>query len=94
MNEAMEIGEKGLGVARTWEEKMEGLVGVGEGEAKKELRGMVIDEGIPESVWVSAVEAYFHAVGTAGAETAKGVFLGLLRKGCQGECWCGREGGA
>ncbi|KAI4354097.1 hypothetical protein L6164_002996 [Bauhinia variegata] len=47
-------------------------------EAEKELRGMVISKGIPESVWVSAVEAYFQAVGTAGAETAKGVFLGLL----------------
>ncbi|XP_019451471.1 PREDICTED: TPR repeat-containing protein ZIP4 [Lupinus angustifolius] len=47
-------------------------------EAEKELRGMVIDEGIPEGVWVSAVEAYFQAAGTAGAETAKGVFLGLL----------------
>ncbi|KAK7256348.1 hypothetical protein RIF29_29790 [Crotalaria pallida] len=135
MNEAMEICEKGLGVARTREEKMElkGLrwkvlrfiaaihlqmeefesvikcvkvlrdggggggdgggdghpslsvlamkawLGLGRhGEAEKELRGMVIDEGIPESVWVSAVEAYFHAAGTAGAETAKGVFLGLL----------------
>jgi len=47
-------------------------------EAEKELRGMVIDRGIPEGVWVSAVEAYFTAAGTAGAETAKGVFLGLL----------------
>ncbi|KAM7527519.1 hypothetical protein LguiB_030929 [Lonicera macranthoides] len=48
------------------------------GEAEKELRGMVVDKGIPEGVWVSAVESYFQAVGAAGAETAKGVFLGLL----------------
>lgn len=47
-------------------------------EAEKELRGMVVNKGIPEGVWVSAVEAYFQAAGTAGAETAKGVFLGLL----------------
>lgn len=48
------------------------------GEAEKELRGMVTMKGIPEGIWVSAVEAYFQAAGTAGAETAKGVFLGLL----------------
>uniref|UniRef100_A0A803PFL9 Protein ZIP4 homolog n=1 Tax=Cannabis sativa TaxID=3483 RepID=A0A803PFL9_CANSA len=47
-------------------------------EAEKELRGMVVNKGIPESVWVSSVEAYFQAAGTAGAETAKEVFLGLL----------------
>ncbi|VFQ69739.1 unnamed protein product [Cuscuta campestris] len=47
-------------------------------EAEKELRGMVLDNGIPEGIWVSAVESYFQAVGAAGAETAKGVFLGLL----------------
>lgn len=47
-------------------------------EAEKELRGMVVNKGIPEGVWVSAVEAYFQSAGTAGAETAKGVFLGLL----------------
>ncbi|XP_012084511.1 TPR repeat-containing protein ZIP4 isoform X2 [Jatropha curcas] len=47
-------------------------------EAEKELRGMVVNKGIPESVWVSAVEAYFEAAGTAGAETTKGLFLGLL----------------
>ncbi|PON65927.1 Meiosis specific protein Spo22/ZIP4/TEX [Trema orientale] len=47
-------------------------------EAEKELRGMVVNKGIPEGVWVSAVEAYFQAAGTAGAETAKEVFLGLL----------------
>nr|GMD28059.1 TPR repeat-containing protein ZIP4 [Ipomoea batatas] len=48
------------------------------GEAEQELRSMVLDKGIPEGVWVSAVESYFQAVGTAGAETAKGVFLGLV----------------
>lgn len=48
------------------------------GEAEKELRGMVMNEEIPEAVWVSAVESYFQAAGTAGAETAKGLFLGLL----------------
>ncbi|MED6186986.1 TPR repeat-containing protein zip4 [Stylosanthes scabra] len=130
MNEALEVCEKGLGAARTREEKLElrGLrykalrfiaaihlqkeefesvikcvkvlrdsndggddhpsisvlamkawLGLGRhAEAEKELRGMVIDKGIPEGVWVSAVEAYFTAAGTAGAETAKGVFLALL----------------
>lgn len=48
------------------------------GEAEKELRSMVVNKGVPEGVWVSAVEAYFQATGTAGAETAKQVFLGLL----------------
>ncbi|KAK7295235.1 hypothetical protein RJT34_18140 [Clitoria ternatea] len=58
---------------------MKAWLGLGRyGEAEKELRGMVINRGIPEGVWVSAVEAYFAAAGTAGAETAKGVFLGLL----------------
>ncbi|KAG9149561.1 hypothetical protein Leryth_014333 [Lithospermum erythrorhizon] len=47
-------------------------------EAEKELRGMVVDKGVPEAVWVSAVESYFQAAGAAGAETAKEVFLGLL----------------
>lgn len=58
---------------------MKAWLGLGRhNEAEKELRGMVIDRGIPEGVWVSSVEAYFSAAGTAGAETAKGVFLGLL----------------
>ncbi|XP_027156276.1 TPR repeat-containing protein ZIP4-like [Coffea eugenioides] len=48
------------------------------GEAEKELKGMVINKGIPEGVWVSAVESFFQAAGTAGADTAKSVFLGLL----------------
>ncbi|KAI3882597.1 hypothetical protein MKW92_051849 [Papaver armeniacum] len=47
-------------------------------EAEKELRGMVLNKGIPESVWLSSVEAYFQATGVAGADTTKGVFLGLL----------------
>ncbi|XP_015579696.2 TPR repeat-containing protein ZIP4 isoform X1 [Ricinus communis] len=47
-------------------------------EAEKELRGMVVNKGVPEGVWVSAVEAYFEAAGTAAAETIKGLFLGLL----------------
>ncbi|CAK7349217.1 unnamed protein product [Dovyalis caffra] len=58
---------------------MKAWLGLGRyGEAEKELRGMVVNKGIPESVWVSAVEAYFEAAGTAGAETVKGLFLGLL----------------
>ncbi|KAL1834955.1 hypothetical protein ACET3Z_004606 [Daucus carota] len=58
---------------------MKAWLGVGRfEEAEKELRGMVVNKGIPEAVWVSAVELYFQAVGTAGAETAKGIFLGLL----------------
>ncbi|XP_050204599.1 TPR repeat-containing protein ZIP4 [Mercurialis annua] len=47
-------------------------------EAEGELRGMVANKGIPEGVWVSAIEAYFEVAGTAGAETIKGLFLGLL----------------
>lgn len=58
---------------------MKAWLGLGRlGDAEKELRGMVINKEIPESVWLSAVDAYFQAAGTAGAETAKGVFLGLL----------------
>lgn len=49
-------------------------------EAEKELRGMVLNKGIPEAVWVSAVESYFQAAGAAGVETVKGVFLGLLER--------------
>uniref|UniRef100_A0A6N2MCJ1 Protein ZIP4 homolog n=1 Tax=Salix viminalis TaxID=40686 RepID=A0A6N2MCJ1_SALVM len=62
---------------------MKAWLGLGRyGEAEKELRDMVVNKGIPESVWVSAVEAYFEAAGNAGAETVKGVFLGLLGR-CQ-----------
>lgn len=51
-------------------------------EAEKELREMVLNRGIPEGIWVSAVEAYFKAVGVAAVETVKSVFLGLLGR-CQ-----------
>ncbi|XP_043719623.1 TPR repeat-containing protein ZIP4 [Telopea speciosissima] len=47
-------------------------------EAEKELRGMVVNKEIPEGIWLSAIESYFQAAGVAGAETVKGVFLGLL----------------
>lgn len=58
---------------------MKAWLGLGRhGEAKKELRGMVIDKGISEGVWVSTVEAYFVAVGTTRVQIVKGVFLGLL----------------
>ncbi|KAM3326046.1 TPR repeat-containing protein ZIP4 isoform X1 [Capsicum chacoense] len=58
---------------------MKAWLGLGRyGEAEKELRGMVVDKGIPEGVWVSAVESYFQVVGAAGAVAVKGVFLGLL----------------
>ncbi|CAK9170751.1 unnamed protein product [Ilex paraguariensis] len=58
---------------------MKAWLGLGRyGEAEKELRGMVVDKGIPEGVWVSAVESYFQAAGAAAAETVKGLFLGLL----------------
>ncbi|CAI9107256.1 OLC1v1006574C1 [Oldenlandia corymbosa var. corymbosa] len=50
------------------------------GQAEKELKGMVVNKGIPEVVWVSAVESYFQAAGVAGAETVKGLFLGLLER--------------
>ncbi|KAL7152095.1 hypothetical protein ABFS83_04G074800 [Erythranthe nasuta] len=60
---------------------MKAWLGLGRyGEAEKELRGMVMNKGIPEGVWVSAVESYFVAAGAAGAETVKGVFLGLLER--------------
>ncbi|KAK6163941.1 hypothetical protein DH2020_000805 [Rehmannia glutinosa] len=60
---------------------MKAWLGLGRyGEAEKELRGMVVNKGIPEGVWVSAVESYFLAAGAAGAETVKGVFLGLLER--------------
>ncbi|XP_022771583.1 TPR repeat-containing protein ZIP4 [Durio zibethinus] len=58
---------------------MKAWLGLGRySEAEKELKGMVLNKGIPEGVWVSAVETYFQAAGNAGLETAKGVFLGLL----------------
>ncbi|KAJ8561469.1 hypothetical protein K7X08_033946 [Anisodus acutangulus] len=58
---------------------MKAWLGLGRyGEAEKELRGMVLDKGIPEGVWVSAVESYFQVVGAASAAAVKGVFLGLV----------------
>ncbi|KAK8565118.1 hypothetical protein V6N12_058693 [Hibiscus sabdariffa] len=58
---------------------MKAWIGLGRySEAEKELRDMVVNKGIPEGVWVSAVETYFQAAGNAGVETTKGVFLGLL----------------
>ncbi|XP_007049536.2 PREDICTED: TPR repeat-containing protein ZIP4 [Theobroma cacao] len=58
---------------------MKAWLGLGRySEAEKELKGMVVNKGIPEGVWLSAVEAYFQAAGNAGLETAKGIFLGLL----------------
>ncbi|XP_073036812.1 TPR repeat-containing protein ZIP4-like [Primulina eburnea] len=60
---------------------MKAWLGLGRyGEAEKELRGMVLNKGIPEGVWLSAVDSYFQAAGTAGTETVKGVFLGLLER--------------
>ncbi|KAE8695308.1 TPR repeat-containing protein ZIP4 [Hibiscus syriacus] len=58
---------------------MKAWLGLGRySEAEKELKDMVANKGIPEGVWVSAVETYFQAAGNAGVETTKGVFLGLL----------------
>ncbi|GAB2248477.1 hypothetical protein Droror1_Dr00008359 [Drosera rotundifolia] len=58
---------------------MKGWLGLGRfGEAEKELRGMVVENGIPEGIWVTAVEAYFKTVGVAGVETVRSVFMGLL----------------
>ncbi|KAK9747794.1 hypothetical protein RND81_02G015000 [Saponaria officinalis] len=62
---------------------MKAWLGLGRSsEAEKELRDMVVNKGIPEGVWVSAVEAYFKAVGVAAVETVKSVFMGLLGR-CQ-----------
>ncbi|KAG8477900.1 hypothetical protein CXB51_027515 [Gossypium anomalum] len=72
-------GEKGDHHASLPVLAMKAWLGLGRySEAEKELKGMVVNKGIPEGVWVSAVETYFHAVGNAGVETTKGVFLGLL----------------
>ena len=62
---------------------MKAWLGLGRfSEAEKELRDMVVNKGIPESVWLSAVETYFKIVGVAAVETVKSVFLGLLGR-CQ-----------
>ncbi|KAK9138994.1 hypothetical protein Sjap_009588 [Stephania japonica] len=60
---------------------MKAWLGLGRhSEAEKELKGMVVNKGIPEGIWLSAIEAYFQEAGVAGAETAKGLFLGLLER--------------
>lgn len=60
---------------------MKAWLGLGRfAEAEKELKGMVLNKGIPECVWVSAVESYFLAAGAAGVETIKALFLGLLER--------------
>ncbi|KMT10134.1 hypothetical protein BVRB_5g118970 isoform A [Beta vulgaris subsp. vulgaris] len=62
---------------------MKAWLGLGRfSEAEKELRDMVVNKGVPEGIWVSAVEAYFKAVGVAAVETVKSVFMGLLTR-CQ-----------
>ncbi|CAH1433101.1 unnamed protein product [Lactuca virosa] len=72
-------GEKGGDHPSSSVLAMKAWLGLGRyGEAEKELKGMVVNKGIPEGVWVSAMESYLQAVGTSGAETAMGVFLGLL----------------
>lgn len=60
---------------------MKAWLGLGRfAEAEKELKGMELNKGIPECVWVSAVESYFLAAGAAGVETVKALFLGLLER--------------
>ncbi|KAL4572297.1 hypothetical protein LXL04_019069 [Taraxacum kok-saghyz] len=72
-------GEKGEDHPSSSVLAMKAWLGLGRhSEAEKELKGMVANKGIPEGVWVSAMESYLQAVGTSGAETAMGVFLGLL----------------
>ncbi|KAI3771193.1 hypothetical protein L6452_02352 [Arctium lappa] len=72
-------GEKGEDHPSSSVLAMKAWLGLGRyGEAEKELKGMVVNKGIPEGVWISAMESYLQAVGTSGAETAMGVFLGLL----------------
>ncbi|XP_023769740.1 TPR repeat-containing protein ZIP4 [Lactuca sativa] len=72
-------GEKGGDHPSSSVLAMKAWLGLGRyGEAEKELKGMVVNKGIPEGVWVSAMESYLQAIGTSGAETAMGVFLGFL----------------
>ncbi|GKA43109.1 TPR repeat-containing protein ZIP4 [Tanacetum coccineum] len=81
-------GEKGENHPSSSVLAMKAWLGLGRyGEAEKELKGMVVNKGIPEDVWVSAMELYLQAVGMSGAETAMGVFLGLLGR-------CNVSGGA
>ncbi|KAG9459351.1 hypothetical protein H6P81_003859 [Aristolochia fimbriata] len=51
------------------------------GEAEKELKSMVINKEIPEALCASAVETFFKEVGSADAEVANTVFIGLLQRG-------------
>ncbi|KAK1319658.1 hypothetical protein QJS10_CPB04g01991 [Acorus calamus] len=61
----------GGGTTRAW-------LGMGKAaEAEAELRGMVVDRGVPEGVCVSAAEAYVQEV---GAEAARGALAALLRR--------------
>ena len=39
---------------------------------------MVVNKGILEGIWVSAMESYLQIVGTFGTKTTMVVFLGLL----------------
>ncbi|XP_076926066.1 TPR repeat-containing protein ZIP4-like [Bidens hawaiensis] len=72
-------GEKGEHHPSSSVLAMKAWLGLGRyGEAEKELKGMVVYKGIPEGVWVSAVEAYLQAVGSSGDQTAMAVFLGGL----------------
>ncbi|KAJ0644292.1 putative meiosis specific protein Spo22/ZIP4/TEX11 [Helianthus annuus] len=72
-------GEKGEDHPSSSVLAMKAWLGLGRhGEAEKELKSMVGNKGIPEGVWVSAMESYLQAVGCSGVETAMGVFLGLL----------------
>ncbi|KAK1270370.1 hypothetical protein QJS04_geneDACA006136 [Acorus gramineus] len=57
---------------------MKAWLGMGKAaEAEAELRGMVVDRGVPEGVCVSAAEAYVQEV---GAEAARGALAALLRR--------------
>ncbi|KAK1421769.1 hypothetical protein QVD17_24384 [Tagetes erecta] len=70
-------GEKGEDHPSTCVLAMKAWLGLGRhGEAEKELKSMVVNKGIPEGVWVSAMESYLQAVGACGIETLMGVFLG------------------
>ncbi|XP_071692075.1 TPR repeat-containing protein ZIP4-like [Rutidosis leptorrhynchoides] len=72
-------GEKGEDHPSSSVLAMKAWLGLGKyGEAEKELKSMVVNKGIPEGIWVSAMESYLQAVGNSGAETVLGVFLGLL----------------
>ncbi|KAI3810878.1 hypothetical protein L1987_20501 [Smallanthus sonchifolius] len=72
-------GEKGEDHPSSSVLAMKAWLGLGRHEeAEKELKNMVVNKGVPEGVWVSAMESYLQAVGTSGVETAMGVFVGLL----------------